>query len=276
MKLSKKNSIFTLYKEQILNFIKGIFAVFFGILVFAGIIACVFCMFAFELFPIVVYVLIWLYVGYYYLIYWWKIQRIPLTKKELNAVDIDSVEKFQNFLINYMGRYDGISNKNVKALCFRCSFVLLTDENERIKLLEEYFNEHSSKKEKFEIYLNENGIKNLKDLNEIIASRELNYSVNSPDWEWLDQLYWDILEDTEFDPIDHVNNILSIRNHARVVMPILTVILVAIFIVLLLSMFFDSIAYSYTSIFSIKWLVCPMCLLAVALVIIERMEFISD
>lgn len=215
----------------------------------------------------------WLYVGNYYADYWQKIQRIPLTKKELNNAGINSVVKFQNYLTNYMDKCGEISNKNVKALCFRCTFVLLTDENERIRLLKEYFNERPSKKEGLEIYLKENGIKNLKDINEMITSRELNYSVNSLDWKWLDQMYWDFFENTELDPVEHVNIILSIRNDEQVVKPLLVILLVAIFVVSAISMLLASfIKVGCFDTLVIKAIICPMCLLSAGLILIGRME----
>lgn len=272
----KKNSIFALYKEQIFNFLKGALEVFFVILVIAGTIACVFFVFDFELYvsiAIVAYVLMWLYVGHYYVVYWRKIQRIPLTKKELNNAGINSVVKFQNYLTDYMDKCGEISNKNVKALCFRCTFVLLTDENERIRLLKEYFNERPSKKEGFEIYLKENGIKNLKDINKMIAGRELNYSINSLDWKWLDQMYWDFFEYTEFDSVEHINIILSIRNDEQLVKPLLVILLVAIFVVSALFMLLASfIGVGFFDTLVFKAIVCPMCLFAAGLIFIGRLE----
>lgn len=130
-KIKVKNSFFTLYKNTILLFFKII-----GVIFSIAVLLTAIYFYPQELLYIVVslFVIAIFYNIYVFVIFLFRQRNIPLTKEELEAHNIKSVEDYRRFLCEYLKGFH-ITNKIIQKMCCKSAFYYLLNDEERLDFL---------------------------------------------------------------------------------------------------------------------------------------------
>lgn len=128
-KIKTKNSFFALYKDTI---------VIMGFLLFLIVGPCIFLSYPEEIGMILMglFSLFIPYMIYTYITFLSRQRNLPLTKEELEMLNIKSVEDYRKFLDKYLKGW-GITNEKIAIICSKSIFFYLLNDEDRLNLLAE-------------------------------------------------------------------------------------------------------------------------------------------
>lgn len=130
-KIKTKNSFFELYKDDIFitAIILFVFVMGLGFLCLGLYYPC-----ETALITIGMLIVFLIYKAYAFTTFLLRQGKIPLTKEELEILNIKSIKDYEAFLYKYLKGFN-INNKTIKIMCSKSAFYYLLNDKERLTLL---------------------------------------------------------------------------------------------------------------------------------------------